>query len=74
MSPTFRFLGLVAMTFALGIAGTASHAQEDVVLYTHLATKDPYWRELLRDQRFRRAMSLAIDRQVINRMVSGARP
>ncbi|MBO6826909.1 MAG: ABC transporter substrate-binding protein [Sneathiella sp.] len=36
------------------------------VLYPNLNASDPEWRELLRDVRFRRALSLAIDREEIN--------
>ena len=37
-----------------------------VALYPNLNTKDPGWRAALRDVRFRRALSLAIDRREIN--------
>jgi peptide/nickel transport system substrate-binding protein len=37
-----------------------------VALYPNLNTNDKAWRELLRDVRFRRALSLAIDRGQIN--------
>jgi len=37
-----------------------------VALYPNLNTNDKTWRELLRDVRFRRALSLAIDRAQIN--------
>lgn len=40
-----------------------------VALYPNLTTKDPVWRELLRDVRFRRALSLGIDREMINRAI-----
>ena len=36
------------------------------VLYPNLNASDPEWRDLLRDVRFRRALSLAIDREEIN--------
>jgi peptide/nickel transport system substrate-binding protein len=35
-------------------------------LYPNLTTNDPVWRSLLRDVRFRRALSLAIDRRTLN--------
>ena len=44
-------------------AGTAS----DIALYPNLTYTDPVWREVLRDVRFRRALSLGIDRRIINR-------
>ena len=37
-----------------------------VALYPNLNAKDPGWREVIRDARFRRALSLAIDRREIN--------
>ncbi|HTZ76315.1 MAG TPA: ABC transporter substrate-binding protein [Stellaceae bacterium] len=46
---------------------TAPGAQ--VALYPNLNYDDPAWRNLLRDVRFRRALSLAIDRQEINQVI-----
>lgn len=43
-------------------SGAASH----IALYPNLTAADPIWRELMRDARFRRALSLGIDRQLIN--------
>ena len=40
-----------------------------VALFPNLNTEDPVWRELVRDPRFRRALSLAIDRSEINQIV-----
>ena len=40
-----------------------------VALYPNLTVKDPMWRKLLRDPRFRHALSLAIDRDHINRAI-----
>jgi peptide/nickel transport system substrate-binding protein len=40
-----------------------------VALYPNLNAKDPDWRKLLQDVRFRRALSLAIDRHEINQVV-----
>ena len=40
-----------------------------VALYPNLNVEDPGWRALLRDVRFRRALSLAIDRHEINQVV-----
>jgi len=42
--------------------GKGSH----VALFPNLNVNDPVWRKLLRDARFRRALSLAIDRSLIN--------
>ena len=38
-----------------------------VALFPNLNVSDPVWRALLRDVRFRRALSLAVDRPIINR-------
>ncbi|MGE0119349.1 MAG: ABC transporter substrate-binding protein [Dongiaceae bacterium] len=40
-----------------------------VTLYPNLNNNDPAWRTLLRDVRFRRALSLAIDRSEINDVI-----
>ncbi len=38
-------------------------------LYPNFNTQDPEWRKLIHDVRFRRALSLAIDRQQINQVI-----
>ncbi|MEP2027251.1 MAG: ABC transporter substrate-binding protein [Paracoccaceae bacterium] len=38
-----------------------------IAIYLNLNFADPVWRPILRDVRFRRALSLAIDRRMINR-------
>ena len=43
--------------------GTASQ----IAIYPNLNFADPVWREVMRDARFRRALSLGIDRRMINR-------
>jgi peptide/nickel transport system substrate-binding protein len=40
-----------------------------VALFPNLNAEDPRWRALLRDVRFRRALSLAINRQAINQIL-----
>jgi len=40
-----------------------------IALFPNLNAKDPVWRKLLRDLRFRRALSLAIDRKEINQVI-----
>ena len=40
-----------------------------VALYPNLNAKDPVWRALMRDVRFRRALSLAIDRHELNQVI-----
>ena len=46
-------------------SGTGSQ----LALYPNLSVNDPGWRALLRDVRFRRALSLAIDRHEINQVI-----
>jgi len=38
-------------------------------LYPNLNVNDPVWRQVLRDVRFRRALSLAIDRSLVNQVL-----
>ena len=45
--------------------GKGSH----MTLYPNLNARDPVWRGLFRDVRFRRALSLAIDRNEINQVI-----
>ena len=40
-----------------------------IALFPNLNAKDPVWRAVLRDVRFRRALSLAIDREEINQVI-----
>jgi len=46
-------------------AGKGSH----FALFPNLNVNDPVWRRLLRDVRFRRALSLAIDRSLVNQVL-----
>lgn len=50
-------------TTRLWANGTASQ----IAIYPNLNFNDPIWREVIRDERFRRALSLGIDRRMINR-------
>ena len=45
----------------------ASGVANQIAIYPNLNFRDPVWREVLRDVRFRRALSLGIDRRMINR-------
>lgn len=45
--------------------GRGSH----IALFPNLNVNDPVWRALLRDVRFRRALSLAIDRSLVNQVL-----
>lgn len=40
-----------------------------IALYPNLNVEDPVWRKLVRDVRFRRALSIAIDRNEINQVI-----
>lgn len=42
-------------------------AASQIAIYPNLNYTDPVWKKVLRDVRFRRAMSLGIDRRMINR-------
>jgi peptide/nickel transport system substrate-binding protein len=44
-------------------------SSSDICLYPNLTTADPVMRKLLQDRRFRRALSLAIDRAEINKIL-----
>lgn len=45
----------------------ANGAASQIAIYPNLNFADPVWREVMRDARFRRALSMAIDRRMINR-------
>ncbi len=45
----------------------ANGAASQIAIYPNLNFNDPVWREVMRDARFRRALSLGIDRTIINR-------
>ncbi len=45
----------------------ANGAASQIAIYPNLNFNDPIWREVMRDARFRRALSLGIDRRMINR-------
>ena len=46
-------------------SGAAAH----FALYPNLNVNDPVWRKVVRDARFRRALSLAIDRSLVNQVL-----
>ncbi|GAA0783954.1 ABC transporter substrate-binding protein [Roseibium denhamense] len=41
----------------------------EISLLPNLTVKDPVWRELLRDTRFRHALSLSLDRKLLNKVL-----
>ncbi|MGB7241004.1 MAG: ABC transporter substrate-binding protein, partial [Sulfitobacter sp.] len=45
----------------------ANGAASQIAIYPNLNFADPVWRDVIRDVRFRRALSLGIDRHMINR-------
>lgn len=45
----------------------ANGAASQIAIYPNLNFADPVWRDVMRDVRFRRALSLGIDRRMINR-------
>ncbi|MFK7867878.1 MAG: ABC transporter substrate-binding protein [Roseobacter sp.] len=45
----------------------ANGAASQIAIYPNLNFADPVWRDILRDVRFRRALSMGIDRRMINR-------
>ncbi len=45
----------------------ANGVASQIVIYPNLNFADPIWRKTLRDVRFRRALSLSVDRRMINR-------
>lgn len=53
--------------FTVDLWKTASGSQ--LALYPNLNVSDPAWRQLFRDVRFRRALSLAVDRHEINQAI-----
>ncbi|MEP5732029.1 MAG: ABC transporter substrate-binding protein [Sulfitobacter sp.] len=45
----------------------ASGVSNQITIYPNLNFRDPVWQKVMRDVRFRRALSLGIDRRMINR-------
>ncbi|MEW9921603.1 ABC transporter substrate-binding protein [Marimonas sp. MJW-29] len=45
----------------------ASGVASQIAVYPNLNFRDPVWREVMRDVRFRRALSMGVDRRMINR-------
>jgi len=64
---TFLKRGEAQNDFDVRLWKTARGAQ--IALYPNLNASDPVWRDVLRDVRFRRALSLAIDRELINQVL-----
>jgi len=64
---TFLKQGEKDKGYQLRLWTTASGSK--VALYPNLTAEDPAWRSLMRDVRFRRALSVAIDRNTINQVL-----
>jgi peptide/nickel transport system substrate-binding protein len=64
---TFLKAGEQKNNFDVHLWQTAKGSQ--IALYPNLNAQDPQWRELMRNTKFRRALSLAIDRHEINQVV-----
>ena len=64
---TFLKMGEKKGNFSVRLWRTAKGAH--FVLFPNLNVNDPAWRTLFRDVRFRRALSLAVDRHEINQVV-----
>ena len=45
----------------------ASGVASQIAIYPNLNFRDPVWRDVMRDVRFRRALSMGVDRRMINR-------
>ena len=70
---SFRDVSILKKGEADG-AGYQTHlwsngAASQIAIYPNLNHSDPVWREIIRDVRFRRALSLGIDRRIINRVL-----
>ncbi len=64
---TFLKAGVQKSGYDVRLWRTARGSQ--IALFPNLNTQDEVWRKLLRNAQFRRALSLAIDRQEINQVV-----
>ncbi|MDH3453245.1 MAG: ABC transporter substrate-binding protein [Gammaproteobacteria bacterium] len=64
---TFLKAGEKQNSFNVRLWQTAKGSQ--IALYPNLNVRDPQWRELMRNAQFRRALSLAVDRNEINQVV-----
>ncbi len=64
---TFLKAGERQNDYSVRLWRTAKGSQ--IALFPNLNAEDPVWRKLIRDVRFRRALSLAVDRHEINQVV-----
>lgn len=65
----YTFLQKSAQTSGVNVRLWESGSGSQLALYPNLTANDEEWRKLMRDVRFRRALSLAIDREELNQVV-----
>ncbi|MDP3160502.1 MAG: ABC transporter substrate-binding protein [Reyranella sp.] len=65
----YTFLQKSAKTSGVNVLLWESGSGSQIALYPNLTVSDEEWRKLMRDVRFRRALSLAIDRDELNQVV-----
>lgn len=65
----YTFLQKSAQTSGVNVRLWESGSGSQLALYPNLTANDEEWRKLMRDVRFRRALSLAVDREELNQVV-----
>ena len=65
----YTFLQKSAKTSGINVRLWESGSGSQIALYPNLTATDEEWRKLMRDVRFRRALSVAIDREELNQVV-----
>jgi peptide/nickel transport system substrate-binding protein len=65
----YTFLQKSAQTSGMNVRLWEAGSGSQLALYPNLTASDPEWRKLMRDVRFRRALSLGIDREELNQVV-----
>jgi len=65
----YTFLQKSAQTSGMNVRLWEAGSGSQLALYPNLTANDPEWRKLMRDVRFRRALSLGIDREELNQVV-----
>jgi peptide/nickel transport system substrate-binding protein len=65
----YTFLRKSAKSSGVDVRLWESGSGSQLALYPNLNAKDEVWRKLMRDTRFRRALSLGIDREELNEVV-----
>jgi peptide/nickel transport system substrate-binding protein len=65
----YTFLRKSAKSSGVGVLLWEQGSGAQIALYPNLNAKDPVWRTLNRDVRYRRALSLAVDRDELNEVI-----